>query len=110
MWLRFPYGLYTQTFATNFMSDTAKHITIRITKSEFDLINEIIDYDSDLFIPKQINDSEYILNFEHMDTILQLDELIKDKLIYQVFDKDYITNRFGQICENFIDKFYEIIK
>ena len=41
---------------------------------------------------------------------IELDELIKEKLIYKGFDIDYNLNNFGRICEDLIDNFYQILK
>jgi len=92
------------------MKDTAKHITIRISKPELEVINEITDNSDSLFEFKQINENEYIITIGNIENALELDELIKDKLIYQGFDRDYNPNRFGLICENLIDKFYKILE
>jgi|TARA_B110001469_G_scaffold88648_1_gene84115 hypothetical protein len=83
---------------------------IRITKSEFDLICEIIDIKNPLFVSKEINKSEVILSFENIEKAIEFDELIKDKLIYQGFDINYKPNNFGQMCENVIDKMYVILE
>ncbi len=83
---------------------------IRITKSEFDLICEIIDVENPLFVSKQINKSETILSFENIEKAIEFDELIKDKLIYQGFDINYKPNDFGLMCENVIDKMYVILE
>ena len=61
------------------MKDIERHIKIRITKSEFELISGILDENKSLFTPKQINDSEYILSFVGYDQAIEFDELIKDK-------------------------------
>jgi hypothetical protein len=82
----------------------------RITKSEFDLICEIIDVENPLFVSKQINKSETILSFENIEKAIEFDELIKDKLIYQGFDINYKPNDFGLMCENVIDKMYVILE
>ena len=82
---------------------------IRITKSEFDLIEDLLGNKQFYFIAKSINSSEMILVFHDTDKSLKFDELIKDKLVYQGFDIDYNLNPFGQMCENVIDKMYEIL-
>ena len=92
------------------MKDIERHIKIRITKSEFDLISGILDENKSLFIPNRINDSEYILSFVDFEQAMEFDELIKDKLVYQGFDREYNPNKFGLMCENVIDKMYEILK
>ena len=92
------------------MKDIERHIKIRITKSEFELISGILDDNKSLFTPNQINDSEYVLSFLDYDQALEFDELIKDKLVYQGFDREYNPNKFGIMCENVIDKMYEILK
>ena len=92
------------------MNEPSKNIKIRITKSEFDLISGILDADKILFTPSEINDSEYILSFKDFDQAMDFDELIKDKLVYQGFDREYNPNKFGLMCENVIDKMYEILK
>ena len=83
---------------------------IRITKSEFDLICEIIDDKKPLFVSKLINKSELILTFENIEKAIEFDELIKEKLVYQGFDINYKPNKFGQMCENVIDKMHSILK
>ncbi|GAP43362.1 hypothetical protein TBC1_111515 [Lentimicrobium saccharophilum] len=92
------------------MKDTVKHITIRISKPELEVINEITANSDSLFELNQINENEYIITFDNIDNASELDELIKDKLIYQGFDRDYNPNRFGLICENLIDKFYNALE
>ena len=83
---------------------------IRVTKSEFDLIREIIDAKNPLFTSNQINKSENIISFENIEKAIEFDELIKDKLIYQGFDINYKPNNFGLMCENVIDKMYVILE
>jgi len=83
---------------------------IRITKSEFDLICEIINAKNPLFASNQINQSETILSFQNIEKAIEFDELIKDKLIYQGFDINYKPNNFGLMCENVIDKMYVILE
>jgi len=83
---------------------------IRISKSEFDLICRIIDAKNQLFSSNQINKSETILSFESIEKAIEFDQLIKDKLIYQGFDKNYKPNNFGLMCENVIDKMYAILE
>ena len=92
------------------MNDTTKHIELRINKSELDVIIEITVSKTDLYDFKQIKGKEYKLIFENIDNAIELDKLIKDKLIYKGFDIDYNPTQFGRICENLIDKFYEILK
>lgn len=92
------------------MKDIERHIKIRITKSEFDLISGILDENKSLFTPNQINNSEYILSFVDFEQAMEFDELIKDKLVCQGFDREYNPNKFGLMCENVIDKMYEILK
>jgi len=83
---------------------------IRITKSDFVLISEILDDNHSYFISEKINNSEMLLSFNSAENAFEFDELIKDKLVYQGFDIDYNPNQFGQMCENIIDKMHEIIK
>lgn len=92
------------------MSDTAKHIKLRINKSELDVINEIIESKTDYFDLEIINEKTCILTFDSIDKAIEVDELIKDKLIYKGFDIDYNPTNFGRICEDLIDKFYQILK
>ena len=87
------------------MNDTAKHIKLRINKLELDVINEIIKSKSDYFDLEIINEKVYLLTFENIDKAVELDGLIKDKLIYKGFDIDYNPTNFGRICEALIDKF-----
>lgn len=92
------------------MNDTAKHINLRINKSELDVINEIIESKTDYFDLEIFNEKAYLLTFKNIDKAIELDELIKDKLIYKGFDIDYNPTNFGRICEDLIDKFYQILK
>ena len=92
------------------MKDIERQIEIRITKFEFDLIREILDENKSLFTPNKVNYSEYVLSFIDNEQAMEFDELIKDKLVCQGFDRDYNLNKFGLMCENVIDKMYEILK
>lgn len=87
------------------MNHSAKHTNLRINKSEFDVINDIIESKTDYFDLEIINDNTYLLSFENIDKAIELDELIKEKLIYKGFDIDYNPSDFGRICEDLIDKF-----
>ena len=87
-----------------------QEISIRISKSEFDLISKIKDIDKNIFNSKQINVNEYKLSFADIEKAIEFDELIKDKLIYQGFDHNYNINEFGKMCENVIDKMHEILR
>jgi len=84
--------------------------TITVNKVEFDLIDEITNSQTDLFNYQKINDNKYIITFFDIDKALELDELIKDKLVFQGFDINYKPNKFGLICEDLVDKMYELIK
>lgn len=92
------------------MSDKIENKTLRISKSELDVINDIVDSETDFFEIDRINEKTYIIIFEHIDKAIELDELIKDKLVYKGFDVNYNPNEFGRICEDLIDKFYKIIE
>lgn len=92
------------------MNHSAKHTNLRINKSEFGVINDIIESKTDYFDLEIINDYTYLLSFENIDKAIELDELIKEKLIYKGFDIDYNPSDFGRICEDLIDKFYQILK
>ena len=92
------------------MSDKIENITLRISKSELDVINDVVDSETDLFEIDRINEKTYIIIFVHIDKAIELDELIKDKLVYKGFDLNYNPNEFGRICEDLIDKFYKIIE
>ena len=83
--------------------------SVRIDKSELDLISEVVDKYDNLFLIKQINDLKYILIFDTNDKVIDFDELIKNKLIYKGFDSNYSPNQFGNMCENMIDKLHFII-
>ena len=83
--------------------------SVRIDKSELDLISEVVDKYDNLFLIKQINDLKYILIFDTNDKVIEFDELIKNKLIYKGFDSNYSPNQFGNMCENMIDKLHFII-
>ena len=80
--------------------------SVRIDKSELDLISEVVDKYDNLFLIKQINDLKYILIFDTNDKVIEFDELIKNKLIYKGFDSNYSPNQFGNMCENMIDKLH----
>ncbi len=82
---------------------------IRITKSEFEFIEDLLDNKHFYFIAKSINSLEMNLVFHNTDKALDFDELIKDKLVYQGFDINYNTNPFGQMCEIIIDKLHEVL-
>ncbi|HBZ67369.1 MAG TPA: hypothetical protein DEO70_11075 [Bacteroidales bacterium] len=92
------------------MNETTKHLTLRINNSEFEVITEIIDLKTDYFDFERINDKSLILTFNSIDKAMELDELIKDKLVYKGFDIEFNPTYFGRICEDLIDKFYEILK
>ncbi len=47
-----------------------------------------------------LNEKAYLLTFKNIDKAIELDELIKDKLIYKGFDIDYNPTNFGRICED----------
>jgi hypothetical protein len=88
---------YSGNVVANLMNDTAKHTKLRINKSEFDIINDIIDSKTDYFNFEIINEKTFILTFDSIDKAIDLDELIKEKLIYKGFDIDYNPTNLGLI-------------
>ena len=85
-----------------------KNFRIRITKPEFETINEVNSERTDFFYTEKISESEYVLTFSDIEKVIELDELIKDQLVFKGFDMNYNPNCFGKNCEDLIDKFYEI--
>ncbi|RKD87787.1 hypothetical protein [Mangrovibacterium diazotrophicum] len=83
---------------------------ICVTKSEFETLIKITESKSDFYKSEQINGTEYILTFDTIEKVDELDELVKEQLVFQGFDRNYNPNWFGTNCENLIDKFYEILK
>ena len=81
---------------------------IRVTKSEFETLFKITESKSEFYKREQIKGSEYILTFDTIEKVDELDELVKEQLVFQGFDRNYNPNWFGTNCENLIDKFYEI--
>lgn len=49
------------------MKDTTKHITIIISKPEFEVINEIANNSDNLFEFTQIDENEYIIAFDNIE-------------------------------------------
>ena len=92
------------------MNDTANKLKLRLNESELEVIKDVTDNSSTFYSSQKINDKEYILSFSNIDMIIAVDEMIKDKLIYKGFDINYNLTKFGEICENLIDKFYPLIK
>lgn len=91
------------------MADYSTNITIKITNAEFDVIKEIYHNSSCNFNVEKINDSDLLLSFETIDNAFELDEMIKEKLVHQGFDRNYNINGFGLICESLIDKFSKLL-
>ncbi len=91
------------------MKNTSDEVCVRVSTSEFYLIIGITDK-MDFFSYQKSGDFEYVLKFIDEEKVLDLDDLIKDKLIYQGFDRNYYPNQFGRNCENLIDKFHEVLK
>lgn len=85
-------------------------LKIRATKFEFRVIEEVSASNPGLYEFEQINEHEYIIKFTNIENAEELDELIKDQLVYKGFDMYYNPNSFGLACENLIDKMYEILK
>jgi hypothetical protein len=83
---------------------------IRILKNDFDILEKNIEFNKDLFLNEPINDNECKLIFISIEKALEFDEMVKDKLIYKGFDKDYNPTRFGGVCENIIYKMNVILK
>lgn len=86
--------------------------SLRLNKGEIEVINEIIE-ESNLasFVQFQfINEREQKIIIESLEIAEKIDSIVKDKLVYKGFDKDYKPTDFGLSCENLIDKFYKILK
>lgn len=84
-------------------------LKIRVTKFEFKVIEEVSISNPGLYEFEIINEHEYIIKFANIENAEELDELIKDQLVYKGFDINYNPNSFGLACENLIDKMYEIL-
>jgi hypothetical protein len=84
-------------------------LKIRITKFEFKVIEEVSTSNPGLYEFEKINEHEYIIKFANIENAEELDELVKDQLVYKGFDINYNPNSFGLACENLIDKMYEIL-
>lgn len=74
------------------------------------MIKEVSSSKPDLFEFEKINEHEYIIRFTKVEKAEELDELIKDQLVYKGFDINYNPNSFGLDCENLIDKMYNLIE
>ena len=92
------------------MDNQVNKTTLRVREPEFNAITEIIVSRTDIFDFELINSKTYLLTFKSIEKAEELDEMIKDQLVYRGFDKDYEPNEFGRICEDLIDKFYAILK
>lgn len=90
--------------------DGIKNFRIRVTNTEFEVIKEVSSSITDLYVSEKFNEFEYILYFSDIDKVDELDELIKEQLVYKGFDINYNPNMFGMNCEKLIDKFYKILK
>ena len=84
-------------------------LKIRVTKFEFKVIEEVSTSNPGLYEFEKINEHEYIIKFANIENAEELDELVKDQLVYKGFDINYNPNSFGLACENLIDKMYEIL-
>ena len=84
-------------------------LKIRVTKFEFKVIEEVSTSNPGLYEFEKINEHEYIIKFVNIENAEELDELVKDQLVYKGFDINYNPNSFGLACENLIDKMYEIL-
>ena len=84
-------------------------LKIRVIKFEFRVIEEISISNPGLYEFEQINEHEYIIKFTNIENAEELDELIKDQLVFKGFDINYNPNSFGLACENLIDKMYNIL-
>lgn len=82
---------------------------IRITISEFIMIEQLIKKEN-LFDCESINDYELLLSFDSVEKALLFDEIIQENLVLKGFDDNYNVNSFGEMCENIIDKLYEMVK
>lgn len=92
------------------MQEVEKSLKIKVTKLELDLIKGVFAQIKNYFNVQQINNSTYYLIFVNLKKAEEFDELIKDKLVYQGFDKDYNPSKFGLMCENVIDKMHTILE
>ncbi len=90
--------------------DMDENYKIKVTLSEYAVVKEVCSGRTDFFKSENINESEYVLTFRNIGKFEELDEMIKDKLIYKGFDFNYEPNFFGRNCENLVDKFYKILK
>lgn len=73
------------------------------------MIEEVSTSNQGLYEFEKINEHEYIIKFTNIENAEELDELIKDQLVYKGFDINYKPNSFGLACENLIDKMCEIL-
>ena len=63
---------------------------IRVNKFELETLVKITESKSELYKSDQINNSEYILTFDTIEKVDELDELVKEQLVFQGFDRNYI--------------------
>ena len=84
-------------------------LKIRVTKFEFRVIEEVSTSNQGLYEFEKINENEYIIKFKNIENAEELDELIKDQLVYKGFDINYNPNSFGLACENLMDKMFDIL-
>ncbi len=84
-------------------------LKIRVTEFEFRVIEEVSTSNQGLYEFEKINENEYIIKFKNIENAEELDELIKDQLVYKGFDINYNPNSFGLACENLIDKMFDIL-
>ena len=84
-------------------------LKIRVTEFEFRVIEEVSTSNQGLYEFEKINENEYIIKFKNIENAEELDELIKDQLVYKGFEINYNPNSFGLACENLIDKMFDIL-
>ncbi|WP_163325823.1 hypothetical protein [Draconibacterium mangrovi] len=73
-------------------------LKIRVTKFEFKVIEEVSISNPGLYEFEKINEHEYIIKFANIENAEELDELVKDQLVYKGFDINYNPNSFGLAC------------
>jgi hypothetical protein len=73
------------------------------------MIEQLIKKEN-LFDCESINDYELLLSFDSVEKALLFDEIIQENLVLKGFDDNYNVNSFGEMCENIIDKLYEMVK
>jgi hypothetical protein len=82
-------------------------ISIKIDSAEVDLLNEMLEDDSNLKKHLKIASFQgrYIASIDSKFG-LNLSELLSDKVIEVGFDKNYALNPVGKIYQNLVDKIF----